>query len=411
MATTPLSITDFAAKLRAKYPGSYDSLSDPQLVQKVVTKYPDYKEHVASFAETQFEKDRDQNNQGGALPAIGATLGKAASGLVGAAASAFDSPGERAAKAASAGADLALSDQDRKQSGRSVPYRIAAGIGQGTGIADPVTQEKAADVGDTAGVLGSAGTSAAIATSPYIAKGLGAAREGIGSAIHDPETMALRPGAKATAQIGGAAIGGAAGLIHDPYAAVAGAGAGYRLGPSMMEGMFPAPPPKPVFPGAPFPTYEDFAANKAAEVMAMRKLQPDAFSAPKPQLGTPENPDFYSKLPSRLPPNLRGDPFSPNPPAPAPTAIGDIPSEEGVKGSLPKPSGRLVLLPQEAAAAEQMQRIAKARASAHGMQYAAGMRPAGGGRVPMSPTSTITPEIPSMTPEMLADLKARLGLQ
>lgn len=72
----------------------------------------------------------------------------------------------------------------------------------------------------------------------------------------------------------------------------------------------------------------------------------------------------------------------------------EAPSAEGVPGSVPKPSGRLVVLPQEAQALDQMQRIAKQRASEHGMQYAAGMRPAGGGRVPMSPTRTMTTEFP-----------------
>lgn len=73
---------------------------------------------------------------------------------------------------------------------------------------------------------------------------------------------------------------------------------------------------------------------------------------------------------------------------------------EGVKGSISKPSGRLVLTPEEARSQARMQSIAKIRASEHGMQYAAGMRPAGGGRVPMTPTGTVTPEYggPKPTP-------------
>src|SRR5271157_4158969 len=60
MSTTPqpLSASDFAAKVRAKYPGAYDHLSDIQLVGKIVEKHPEYKDKIASYAPTQFEKDR-----------------------------------------------------------------------------------------------------------------------------------------------------------------------------------------------------------------------------------------------------------------------------------------------------------------------------------------------------------------
>jgi microcystin-dependent protein len=50
---------------------------------------------------------------------------------------------------------------------------------------------------------------------------------------------------------------------------------------------------------------------------------------------------------------------------------------ETITGSLPKASGRLVLAPEEAQAEEQIQKIATRRASQRGMQYAAGMKPAG----------------------------------
>lgn len=46
--TTPdiLTTQDFAAKVRAKYPGSYDSLSDDELTSRIVQKYPEYKSQV-----------------------------------------------------------------------------------------------------------------------------------------------------------------------------------------------------------------------------------------------------------------------------------------------------------------------------------------------------------------------------
>jgi hypothetical protein len=108
---------------------------------------------------------------------------------------------------------------------------------------------------------------------------------------------------------------------------------------------------------------------------------------PQPELGSPENPAYSSKLPT-------GRNSMPKPEKPVRQPIAEVQSAEGVPGSLPKPSGRLVLLPEEASATEQLNTIAKKRASEHGMQYAAGMRPAGGGRVPLTPTKTFTPEAP-----------------
>jgi hypothetical protein len=72
--------------------------------------------------------------------------------------------------------------------------------------------------------------------------------------------------------------------------------------------------------------------------MAMRRLQPDVFAPPEPELGSPENPDFYSKLPTRLPPNLRGDPF-----APTPSPVASVPPTPNVM-RLPEPRE---LLPNE----------------------------------------------------------------
>lgn len=46
-AAPQLSPQDFAAKIRAKYPGAYDSLSDTDLTAKVVAKHPEYQSVVA----------------------------------------------------------------------------------------------------------------------------------------------------------------------------------------------------------------------------------------------------------------------------------------------------------------------------------------------------------------------------
>lgn len=47
MATAPLSIQDFAAKIREKHPGSYDDIPDAALTDKVLAKYPQYSDMVA----------------------------------------------------------------------------------------------------------------------------------------------------------------------------------------------------------------------------------------------------------------------------------------------------------------------------------------------------------------------------
>jgi hypothetical protein len=103
----------------------------------------------------------------------------------------------------------------------------------------------------------------------------------------------------------------------------------------------------------------------------------------------PMQPTFVSKFEA---PAQQPTPF---------TAQPEAQSAEGIPSSVPKPSGRLVVLPQEAQALEQMQKIATKRASEHGMQYAAGMRPAGGGRVPMTPTKISTMEFPGPRSEAM----------
>jgi len=58
MSTSPIPWDQFAKSVRDKYPGAYDHLSDSQLVGKVVAKYPQYKDNLANYQSTQFEKDR-----------------------------------------------------------------------------------------------------------------------------------------------------------------------------------------------------------------------------------------------------------------------------------------------------------------------------------------------------------------
>lgn len=43
-----LTSQQFAAKIRAKYPGAYDSISDDDLTSKIIAKYPEYGDHVSA---------------------------------------------------------------------------------------------------------------------------------------------------------------------------------------------------------------------------------------------------------------------------------------------------------------------------------------------------------------------------
>src|SRR5208283_3322384 len=48
----PQSVQQFAATVRAKFPGAYDDLSDADLTSKITTKYPQYKDMVQSAPQT-----------------------------------------------------------------------------------------------------------------------------------------------------------------------------------------------------------------------------------------------------------------------------------------------------------------------------------------------------------------------
>lgn len=165
---------------------------------------------------------------------------------------------------------IGADDARRKAEGYSIPYRGAAAVAQGVGIADPNAMEAAAKKGDTAGVVGhtalpviGAALGADSATGGHAVKavgeGISSAREGIGKKIWEPPTPArnidgvsvgAQPapgkltrgadmGARAVGFVGGGALGGAVGL---PGYGEFGAGMlGQGVAPSMMERMFPEP--------------------------------------------------------------------------------------------------------------------------------------------------------------------------
>lgn len=197
----------------------------------------------------------------------------------------------------------------------------ASALGPLVGI-NPQNMAERAERGDTSGIVGQSAIPALTAMSPLIAEAGGAARTGIAKRIYEGE--ALKPSVKTASQLGGAAIGGAYGATHGPYSAIAGGAAGYKLGPTMMETMFPRVE-TPTYPGAMLPSTDEFYSNRANEINAANKVAsrfdkmqskvPD-WEAPthaESPLGSPEYPGPFSKLPTRLPSNLRGDPFAPRP--------------------------------------------------------------------------------------------------
>jgi hypothetical protein len=58
-ATQQLAPADFAAKIRAKYPGSYDDIKDDVLTNRILTKYPQYRDMV----KTPTQEDQAPNAQ------------------------------------------------------------------------------------------------------------------------------------------------------------------------------------------------------------------------------------------------------------------------------------------------------------------------------------------------------------
>ena len=102
----------------------------------------------------------------------------------------------------------------------------------------------------------------------------------------DPNTGELKPGAVTAGKVGGGIVGGVVGgaggsellgttthphsLPGAAYGAIQGATAGAALGPTVLEKMIP---PRPIYPGAPLPKYEDFAENHAEDLSKRGKEQ------------------------------------------------------------------------------------------------------------------------------------------
>jgi len=101
---------------------------------------------------TQFEKERTQESptwEG--VKEFGKGLASIPAGMAETLLSSTDP-----AAAFKTGTRLSLSDIERKQAGRSIPYRVLSGGAQATGIVDPTQMEAASARGSKAGVIGAA---------------------------------------------------------------------------------------------------------------------------------------------------------------------------------------------------------------------------------------------------------------
>lgn len=280
MSTAPLPINEFAKRLRSKYPGAYDSLSDSQLVQKVVDKYPDYKQHIASFAPTQMEQQQPERSV----------------------TDAYDPKAEGATSRFLGSAGAAL---------LSVPGAIARTV------ADPTTATR-----DLVSTVGNAiKTYADPKTRPTWEGIKSVLPEALGTGFGNVAAGYVPEAAKGAKELAGTALRDPYNEVRAPIKAVA--AAGKILGaPELSEAFIPnRPGAYSAAERAAVPLNQSPNYNSAAFRAGRASINPPE---PEPELGSPENPGFMSKLPSRLPPKLRGDPLTPPEPVDAPEATRQI---------------------------------------------------------------------------------------
>jgi hypothetical protein len=156
-----------------------DSMSDDQIGQVIRSHYvntPDafhamLQQNLARNSKpTQFEKDRNPDNQQGGISSAMSELGGLAKGIPGMVAGAFEGPTGMARTAVETGAKIAADDTARKQDNRSGAYRAVAALGTPLGINGAKMEDQAA-VGNTRGIAGTAiGDATPFVAAPLIAK-------------------------------------------------------------------------------------------------------------------------------------------------------------------------------------------------------------------------------------------------
>lgn len=117
---------------------------------------------------------------------------------------------------------------------------------------------------------------------------------------------------------------------------------------------------------------------------ALRAIVPEQL-VPKGEVGTLTNPGPFMKLPMKVAEEPKIGATMPLVVRPATDLQAVQQAEQGFETAA-KPAGRLVLTPQEATAEDRLSAIAKTRAKQRGMQFAGGMVPREGRKVPWRPT-------------------------
>lgn len=327
-------------------PQEYKELQD--IASQLPTGHPAQKKVAALLAsqKTPFELERPGSaREGGGFGAnfAGAFLPQGVSPY----------PGMDTEAKAEIASSSRAADALRKKEGAGLAYRVGAALP----FTNAAAMEDAARRGDTSGVAGAAAAPMVMAATPLAPEAASRVRARVGNAMFEPTSSTftesksptgsmieygLKPNVSKALRVAGGAGGALAGALPGiaegkPYLAYGGgsvgAGVGAALGPSMAEAMF-KPQPKPVFPGAQLPSVEDFYVNRGAEINAANTIadkvarqQAKAAAAEAKanakipnwetpahdvfELGSPEYPGPFSKIPSRVAPQFRGDPFAP----------------------------------------------------------------------------------------------------
>jgi hypothetical protein len=215
---------------------------------------------------TQFEKDRDPNNQPGFLESLGGAL----KNFIPSAPNPY--PGmdmdAKSQMSAQAGQEAAANRQHRVEQGRSAGYRAIAPIGEAVGT-DVRGMEDAADVGNSSAILGKAAAPVAVAGAPLAAEGIGA---GLG----------------ATKGFLGKSIVDSTGRPTPGYRLILGNERAQALGEFMNPEIADA----------------RVAAKAKMDALAQGRTAPGPWRPgikPQPELGSPENPGMFSKIPTTMP--------------------------------------------------------------------------------------------------------------
>jgi hypothetical protein len=251
-------VKDFAGKVRTKYPGAYDDMSDFQLSKAIVTKYPEYADMLPkSFSapapagseqerlgisapnaapmkaqtETQFEKDRTPDANSGTLQHIGGLLKSVGQGAITQGIKNLSPIG------------MAETGLDTLKAIRGVPAQyeherarginpVSSALSAVAPIAGvpvrPQVMEEAANRGDFGGVTGEMIGGMGLAATPLLAEGAGklasVGRAKLGSLAFTPEGE-LKPGLEQFAEhpLKGAIKAGLKAIAQPPEAPGTGA--------------------------------------------------------------------------------------------------------------------------------------------------------------------------------------------